>query len=238
MKKTKFMRAALLLLVLTLITSCFVGGTFAKYTTSTTGSDSARVAYWGFDQDASTTINLFDGVYNNVKASGEVDGFSKVIAPGTSKSSTFAFGYTNYKTNEIKAPEVAYTFVVSTDGSNCSENIQNNANIQWKLDGVLAPAVGTEDDANYAAAGSWKALIAAIEALDGNKTDNRYEPNTLPKAFESAGLNEHTVGWEWVFHTDATADTTDTDMGNATDLNAPDLANVTLKITITATQID
>ena len=30
MKKTKLMRAALLLLVLTLITSCFVGGTFAK----------------------------------------------------------------------------------------------------------------------------------------------------------------------------------------------------------------
>ena len=37
MKKTGFMRAALLLLVLTLITSCFVGGTFAKYTTSATG---------------------------------------------------------------------------------------------------------------------------------------------------------------------------------------------------------
>ena len=42
MKKTKLMRAALLLLVLTLITSCFVGGTFAKYTTSAEGSDTAR----------------------------------------------------------------------------------------------------------------------------------------------------------------------------------------------------
>ena len=49
MKKTKLMRAALLLLVLTLITSCFVGGTFAKYTTSEKGSDTARVAKWGVE---------------------------------------------------------------------------------------------------------------------------------------------------------------------------------------------
>ena len=58
MKKTKFMRAALLLLVLTLITSCFVGGTFAKYTTSANGSDSARVAKWGFND--STSVSLTD----------------------------------------------------------------------------------------------------------------------------------------------------------------------------------
>ncbi len=232
MKKTKFMRAALLLLVLTLITSCFVGGTFAKYTTSTTGNDSARVAYWGFNQNASTTIDLFDGVYTNVKASGKVDGFSNVIAPGTEKTSTFAFGYTNYKTDKITAPEVAYTFVVSTTGSSCDQSIKSNTNIKWSLDGQLAKADGKTD-------GTWDALIAAIEALDGNKTDNRYAPNSLPEAFKNTDTNNHTVGWEWVFETkndnvvDAAQDTTDTGMGNAVTL-----AKVTLKITVSATQID
>lgn len=38
------MRAAVLMLALVLITSCFVGGTFAKYVTSGTGGDNAKVA--------------------------------------------------------------------------------------------------------------------------------------------------------------------------------------------------
>lgn len=45
MRKNKAMRTAALLLVLVLMTSCFVGGTFAKYTTTASGSESARVAY-------------------------------------------------------------------------------------------------------------------------------------------------------------------------------------------------
>ena len=220
MKKTKFMRAALLLLVLTLITSCFVGGTFAKYTTSTTGNDSARVAYWGFDQAAVTEIKLFNTTYDN----GNVNSSNtdNVIAPGTSQSSTFAFGYANYKTNKITAPEVAYTFVVSADGSTCDESIKNNTNIQWKL-----------DNGEW---GTWDALIAAIEALDGNKTDDKYGAGSLPDAFKDANVSTHEVGWKWAYSVDADGDVADTGMGNATDLT--DLANVTLKITITATQID
>ena len=95
MKKNKAMRLASALLVLTLLTTCAISGTFAKYTTSTTGTDKARVAYWGFDQAAETTSDLFAGEYTHVKASGEVDGVSNVVAPGTEKSTTFAFGYTN-----------------------------------------------------------------------------------------------------------------------------------------------
>jgi hypothetical protein len=43
MKKTRIMG---LLLVLVLVTSCFAGGTFAKYTSVATGSDEANVAKW------------------------------------------------------------------------------------------------------------------------------------------------------------------------------------------------
>lgn len=223
MKKTKFMRAALLLLVLTLITSCFVGGTFAKYTTSANGSDTARVAKWGFQPTTITMTDLFKTAYDKtVKAVDNPQ--SDVIAPGTNGEAKFGFTYGG--ADGITAPEVAYTFVVSTDGSICADSIKNNANIKWYLDKELAKADGKTD-------GSWDALIAAIEALDGNKTGNKYGPNTLPDAFNTAGANEHTVGWEWVFSTSEDADATDTGMGNATDL-----ANVTLKITVTATQID
>ena len=104
MKKNNAMRLASVLLVLTLLTTCVISGTFAKYTTSTTGGDKARVAYWGFGQAAAATIDLFDGQYANVTSSGEVDGFSNVFAPGTEKSTTFAFAYTDYKTNAITAP--------------------------------------------------------------------------------------------------------------------------------------
>ena len=43
MKKTRIVG---LLLVFVLVTSCFVGGTFAKYASKATGSDTATVAKW------------------------------------------------------------------------------------------------------------------------------------------------------------------------------------------------
>ena len=46
-KKNWTMRAAVLLFALVLISSCFVGGTFAKYVTSAGGSATARVAKFG-----------------------------------------------------------------------------------------------------------------------------------------------------------------------------------------------
>ena len=213
MKKTKLMRAALLLLVLTLVTSCFVGGTFAKYTTSATGSDTARVARWGFNKASVVLNDLFKTAYDNVQ------GKADVIAPGTTNSATFSFAYGGATT----APEVAYTFTVSADDSKCAQSIKDNKNIQWKLDN--------------GAWGTWDALITAINALDGNKPDNKYAPGELPDAFTAAEGNTHTVYWRWLF--DGTSDgatdqdKTDTDMGNAVDL-----ANVTLKITVTATQVD
>lgn len=247
MKKNVMMRAASALLVAVLLTTCTISGTFAKYTTSTTGTDSARVAYWGFDQAAELTINLFDKEYDASKADKSVNGAEKVIAPGTEKSTEFAFSYANNTGKSITAPEVDYTFSVSTAGSQCAISIQKNTNIKWYLDDELAPAyvsTGEEADTSYDE-GSWNALLKAIEALDGDKT--KYDAGKLPEAFygtPSDTNKKHTIGWKWAFDTeDDTStteknemkdqDATDTAMGNADTLD-----NVTLKITITATQID
>ena len=217
MKKNKAMRLASALLVLTLLTTCAISGTFAKYTTSTTGTDKARVAYWGFDQAAATAIDLFDGTYtNNVNSSGEVDGFSNVVAPGTSKETTFAFGYTNYRTDAITAPEVAYTFTVDPTITGDYDELDVNTSFKWTL--AKGDATATE----YQTVAQ---LLAAIKALSGDASGSKtYNPGELPTAFTSAD------GWKWDFEGN---DAKDTALGNSQTLE-----NVTFAIAITATQVD
>lgn len=219
MRKNKFMRAASGLLVAVLLTTCVISGTFAKYTTTSTGEDSARVATWGFEDTSSITLNdLFKTTYDNDNVKGNDD----VIAPGTTNSADFAFKYTGAEA----APEVAYTLTVDTTGSTCAQDIQDNKNIQWQL-----------DDGTW---GTWNQLIASIKALSGNESGTKqYAPSQLPEELTgSNGKLTHTVAWRWIFddtkaETTTNTDTKDTEMGNAADL-----ADVTLKITITATQVD
>lgn len=89
MKKNRTMRAASLLLVLTLITSTFVGGTFAKYVTTGEAKDTARVAKWGVTIEATKDGTAFSKEYKETgKSNGEVAVLSSteeyVVAPGTS----------------------------------------------------------------------------------------------------------------------------------------------------------
>ena len=212
MKKNKAMRLASALLVLTLLTTCAISSTFAKYVTKAEGQDTARVAKWGFTQEATIKLDeLFKTAYDK-----NVQGAVDVIAPGTTNSATFGFTYGGAA--GATAPEVAYTFTVSTDGSTCERSIKDNPNIQWKLDG-----------GDWS---SWDDLLAAIEALAGDNAGNKYEAGTLPTAFGATGDNTHTVSWQWKFDENDN-DVTDTTMGNA-----PTLDNVTLKITVAATQVD
>jgi len=92
--KSKLMRAATLLMVLTLMTSCFVGSTFAKYTSTATGNDTATVAKWSIEvndaqialadtQNDAVTFNLFDTINEEDTTSEEDDVKDTLIAPGT-----------------------------------------------------------------------------------------------------------------------------------------------------------
>lgn len=49
MKKNWFLRIGLIALVLAIATTCLVGGTFAKYTTTVSGNDTIEVARFGFN---------------------------------------------------------------------------------------------------------------------------------------------------------------------------------------------
>ena len=68
MKKNVMMRVASALLVAVLMTTCAISGTFAKYTTTASGKDAARVANWGFEGAATLTLeNLFLASYDDVE---------------------------------------------------------------------------------------------------------------------------------------------------------------------------
>lgn len=222
--KNKALRLASCLLIAVLLTTCAVSGTFAKYVTGTTGSDGARVAYWGFDNDAALTINLFSKTYSNVSDA------ENVIAPGTEKSFAFGFSYTPNTGKNITAPEVGYTFKVEATMDGSYDALDKNENFKWTLKSGAADATVKEYD-------TVDDLLEAIKNLSGS-TDGSgskdYTPGQLPAAFGTAAANANcTIGWKWNYTTDAAGDKADTEMGNATTLD-----NITLTITITATQID
>ena len=214
MKKIKTMRIASILLIAVLMTTCASSGTFAKYVTGATGTDAARVAKWGFESDGQLAItDLFKTAYDK-----NVGGAVDVIAPGTTNSATFTFAFDEASNSNIAAPEVAYTLTVSVDGSVCDPTIANNANIQWKLD---------ENEWT-----DWGTFLNEIKALSGDASGTKsYAANTLPEDF----ADTHTVQWQWIFENrnDAAQDAVDTALGNA-----DALAEVTLVITISATQED
>lgn len=220
MRKNKMMRLASALLVAVLLTTCAISGTFAKYTTSVSSQDAARVAKWGFEPSTMDLSNLFLGSYTNVISNNGDD----VIAPGTEGSTTFAFAFD--ETNGANGPEVAYTFSIKVEAT-CHAAILANPNVVWQLD-----ANGW---------GTWDEMIADITALSGDASGSKqYAPNTLPAGF-TASDDVHTISWKWIFDENAAnndigavnGDALDTAMGND-DV----LADCSIKITITATQVD
>lgn len=90
MKKNKMMRIASVLLVAVLLSTSVISGTFAKYTSTATGTDSARVAKWDiqFNNAQMPLTNTFsfdlfkDYTDENVDVNGANDD-AIVIAPGT-----------------------------------------------------------------------------------------------------------------------------------------------------------
>lgn len=93
MKKIKTMRIASILLIAVLMTTCAISGTFAKYVTEATGSDSARVAKWDIKLEDAKMVNSFTfDLFNTVM---DTDGQNEtdisvsdgtIIAPGTKGS--------------------------------------------------------------------------------------------------------------------------------------------------------
>lgn len=133
----------MLVLILTMLSLCLVSNTYAKYTSTFAGSDTAIVAKWDVSAgDASTTIDLFNsskiydtngvtdytqgGTDDTDVTNGTADG---IIAPGTWGS----FSYSVSNNSDVNATyTVDYTVTAanvplewSVDGSTWSTNLSN-----------------------------------------------------------------------------------------------------------------
>lgn len=187
--------SVLAILVLAIsITAYSVAGTYAKYTTTDTISDKARVAKWYINE--LTNVSLFEDSYltDSTDASSTYvvnrdadQTTTDVIAPGTSGSYTFQVAGSVETNYTIKA-----TVVKATETNGLQGRVLYT--LKKKSDDSI---VGGADKVSLAE------LKTALEAL--------YDGNTI---YAAGDLNEseYTIEWEWVFE-----NTTNTDAENATD---------------------
>ena len=229
MKNTKTsnkpMRLSAVLLVMVLLTSCFVGGTFAKYTTQGVGEDTARVAKWGVEVTSSAVSNTFSQNYavksatdtittNSVVSSNGND----VIAPGT--------------TGEMGVVTISGTPEVAVKVTNDATLTLAN----WGVDGAenYCPLIFTVNGEEYYIGKSEitnaTQLKSAVEAAI-NKSSEEFNANSP--------LDNECLSVSWRWEIDGTTsvsnknDTNDTKLGDLEE--AP---TVELSVTTTVTQID
>ena len=146
MKKNRTMRVAVLMLALTLLTCCFVGSTFARYTSTYSDTDTVTVAKWSFEvegtdivtaEDDAITFDLFNTI-KDTDGSAETDVIANKIAPGTKG----AFDIDLDNTSEVT---VNYAVTVALDKT-CDF-------IEWAIEDVDA-SYGTLAELNNALKGT------------------------------------------------------------------------------------
>ena len=215
MKKNVMMRVASALLVAVLMTTCAISGTFAKYTTTASGSDSARVAKWGVEIVANGEMftTSEDGTTFTGKTVLSAADDEDVVAPGMSG---------NLVAMEITGePEVAVE--VKYEATLTLEN--------WAVEGdsFYCPIVITVNGTPYngLAYDTKDAFVAAVvNAINSNTAE--YEAGT-----DLSSAVAPVVSWTWEFSTSAENDENDTKLGNAATA-----ATIALEIVTTITQID
>lgn len=184
MTKNRSMRIAVLVLALALITCCFVGTTFAKYTSLATGTASVTIAKWDVQVGGvglhtytnNVPFTLFDTIKDTNPADtegGDDDVFEGRIAPGT--KGEFALSVQN--NSEVNA---TISVVITADPGNA------NVPIAWTLNGN---ACDDFDDLNAD-------IATALASAGGMK---------------AAAPTNLTIGWSWAY--DAGVDPADTQLG-------------------------
>ena len=235
MKKNRAMRIAALLLVLTMMTSCFVGGTFAKYTVGTnTTADTARVAKWGVTvegtgvafsdsyKDTATTYAVNEAL-NTITVQSVTEG-EKVIAPGTNGT--------------LAAFEISGAPEVDTEVTYSAELTLTG----WEIAGaVYCPIVFTitvnGTPTEYKIGGAitdTAALELAVETAIVNATQTYHTNNNLSNA-----ADDLKVEWAWAFETGDNDD--EKAANNAKDTALGDMntaPTISLKVDCTINQLN
>lgn len=176
-RSSMMVRLVAVLAVVMMFTMCFVGGTFAKYTSSGTGTDSATVAKWSFkvgEKDIATNDTFTFDLFNTIKDSNGTDNETdmssndgSIIAPGTQGS----FDLVLKNESQVTA-QYAIDYTVT-----------NNSDIpvQFSVDGGRT---WTDDLADVAASDSTK--LAANSGTTTIKVQWKWDFNGSDDSFDTA----------------------------------------------------
>jgi hypothetical protein len=255
MKKNRMMRVASGLMVAVLMTTSAISGTFAKYITQTSASDSARVAKFGVT--IGTAGSLFGESYQKhasdsgaTSISNTVESTVKVVAPGTSSADVgdggglvfsatgtpevavkVSFSVDTDSLKDIVLPAATYTdYTVVPNGTFSVASDYHPLQFTLKWNGVEVDCGG-------------HTLQDIVSYLNDDTNSKYFAPNTdLSTAF-----GNYTLTWEWPY--DNGKDKEDTFLGQhvAEIGNLPDTPasvvdayshEVNLAITMTVTQVD
>lgn len=192
MKRNKFFMLGIVTVLVAVLSLTFVSNTFAKYTSTVTGSDSATVAkwLWEYSEEGATAaaipstieFDLFNTI-NDSNGAAETDVANGLIAPGT--KGEFEFELANKSQVNAKA-----IITLSSE----LENYTAYLPIQFKLykDSVSATPLATADN------------LATFNSQLENVVLNMN------------GSAKYVITWEWVFVTTGNAsDSNDTALGTA-----------------------
>ena len=268
MKKNFTMRTAAIVLALILATACLVSGTFAKYVTVVTGTDTARVAFFKFGadnlgEDATANFNLWNTI-NDDDVLGEDGNLgtddAKIIAPGTAGFMDLGLWgmaevdvWVDYDFTLTTDAEIPLVF--EWDGKYYSDYYDAGANV-WVNKGESAVDNDELDANDYTKA--TQITIAADVAAMADAMDRELIAGT---ALELSDAALDTITWFWAYEDWGTAapageadvtvgDDVDTALGNnAVTVGDPaegetaktytvNAIEATLDVTVTFTQID
>ena len=220
MKKNKMMRIASVLLVAVILTTCAISGTFAKYVTSGSGSDTARVAKFGVT--VSGTAETFAKTYvahdgSFTVATNTVVSTENVVAPGTSGSMAV---FTITGTPEV-AVRVAFTGTLEL-----GDKWVDSASAYYC---PIEVTVGdtTFKGLDYDSADEFEAAVNAKIAT----FTNDYAAGTN---LNGIGGDAPAISWKWAF--EGNDNVKDTYLGDQA--AAGEAARISLDVTATVTQID
>lgn len=215
-RSSMMVRLVAVLAVTMMFTMCFVGGTFAKYVTSYSNGDDARVAKWGVS--ITGTGDLFKETYatDSLFVGNTVVSTADVVAPGTSGDmANFTISGT---------PEVAVNVKFTGDLNLGDKWVDAGGNYYCPIEITVGNDTINGKDYQYASA-----FEAAVEAKIAAFSKD-YEPN---KDLSTIGGDAPAISWKWAFEGN---DVKDTYLGNqAASGNA---ATISLDVTVTVTQID
>ena len=238
MKKTirsyMMVRLVAILAVTTMFTMCFVGGSFAKYTSSASNSDNATVAKWSFkvgEVDIATTsetfiFNLFDTINDTKDHNDEDDVVDTKIAPGTE-------GFINLVLKNESEVTAQYTidYTVTKNGIPVEFSVDDGETWTNDLDDVAATTLASGATAPTITI-QWRWVFETYKAVNTAEVRTpeegiKYytnETGTYTIADTSGGFVEGTTYY-------TLEDAADTTLG----INQPEL---TVSAKITATQVD